>query len=264
MRSTDASDYQATPRPIAAMAKDFAAGALVPLHRHPRSQLMFAASGVMSVTTADGVWVVPPHRGLWIPAGVEHAVRAVTALAMRTLYISPEAASTVSAKIAVLAISALLRELILEATTLPLVYDEEGRDGRVFALILDELHSLPALPLSLPMPADPRLSRLCERMRGTLATRWTVALAAAEAGVSSRTLARRFLRATGIGFGEWLRQARLLEALERLARGEKLTAIALDCGYDSPSAFAAMFRRRFGSAPSQYFGNERAGGSRPK
>jgi AraC-like DNA-binding protein len=107
------------------------------------------------------------------------------------------------------------------------------------------------------MPVDPRLARLCERVRGSLGVRWTVALAAAEAGVSSRTLARQFLRATGIGFGEWLRQARLLEALERLARGEKLTTIALDCGYESPSAFAAMFRRQFGSAPSRYFGKGR-------
>ena len=33
-------------------------------------QLAFAAEGVMTVTTPHGDWVVPPHRAVWIPAGV--------------------------------------------------------------------------------------------------------------------------------------------------------------------------------------------------
>jgi AraC-like DNA-binding protein len=56
-----------------------------------------------------------------------------------------------------------------------------------------------------------------------------------------------------MSFGAWVRRARLLAALERLAQGEPVTAVALDCGYDSPSAFAQMFRRHIGWAPSRYF-----------
>ncbi|MEE8274655.1 MAG: helix-turn-helix domain-containing protein, partial [Alphaproteobacteria bacterium] len=47
--------------------------------------------------------------------------------------------------------------------------------------------------------------------------------------------------------------ARLLAALTRLATGEPVTTVALDLGYDSPSAFIAMFRKALGETPGRYF-----------
>ena len=47
-------------------------------------------------------------------------------------------------------------------------------------------------------------------------------------------------------------QARLLRALELLAEDRPVTSIALDLGYESPSAFIAMFRRAVGSTPGRY------------
>jgi AraC-like DNA-binding protein len=55
-----------------------------------------------------------------------------------------------------------------------------------------------------------------------------------------------------MSFTEWRQQACLLTALPRLAGGEPVTAIALDLGYDSPAAFATMFKRLSGIPPSRY------------
>ena len=55
---------------------------------------------------------------------------------------------------------------------------------------------------------------------------------------------------------------RLLAALERLATGVSVTNVALDLGYDSPSAFIAMFRRALGSTPKRYFSTRRGGTAR--
>ena len=66
---------------------------------------------------------------------------------------------------------------------------------------------------------------------------------------------------SGLTFGRWRAQARLLAALGRLAGGEKVTTVALDLGYDSPSAFTALFRRHFGVPPSRYFSGRRPGAS---
>ncbi len=74
-----------------------------------------------------------------------------------------------------------------------------------------------------------------------------------EVGASARTLARLFLAETGLSFGDWRSRARLLAALPRLAAGEKVTTIALDLGYESPSAFISMFKRALGKTPSTYF-----------
>lgn len=74
------------------------------------------------------------------------------------------------------------------------------------------------------------------------------------AGASARTLARIFREETGMTFGHWRQQIRLLAALERLAGGEAVTIVALECGYESPSSFIAMFRRALGVTPGKYFG----------
>ena len=72
-------------------------------------------------------------------------------------------------------------------------------------------------------------------------------------GVSARTVQRLFRRETGLTFGQWRQQARLLFALQRLARGDRIIDVALDSGYASQSAFAAMFRRHFGEPPSSFY-----------
>jgi AraC-like DNA-binding protein len=252
-RSTDAADYQRVPRPVAAMPKEFAAGHVIPPHSHERAQLVFAESGVMHVTTGDGVWVVPPNRALWIPGGTEHSIRMPTPVSMRTLYIDPAEAPDLPARVSVVAVSPLLRELILQAAAMPVLYDPAGRDGRIMALILDEIRALSAMPLHLPMPRERRLAALAERILASPAETWTLERCAGELGCSERTLARLFRRETELSFGAWLRHARLMAALTLLARGFKVTAVALDCGYETPSAFTLMFRRMMGTPPSRYF-----------
>ena len=59
-------------------------------------------------------WVVPPLRCLWVPAGVSHRVQTIGEVWLRTVYIRPDRASTVTASLRVLDVSPLLRELLLE------------------------------------------------------------------------------------------------------------------------------------------------------
>src|SRR5262245_37357549 len=74
---------------IRTLAIQYASGTVLEPHTHDWAQLVYASEGVMSVHTGDGTWVVPPHRGVWIPAGVEHSVAMAGEVAMRTLYIPP-------------------------------------------------------------------------------------------------------------------------------------------------------------------------------
>lgn len=252
-RSINPDDFQAVPRPLAAMAKDYPDGWVNDWHRHTRAQLVYASSGVMTITTPDGSWVVPPNRGLWIPRGVDHHIVMAGPVTMRTLYIAADAAAGLPPACRVVAVSALLRELILRAVELPILYDEAGPSGRLAALIFDELRLLPTVPLHLPNPQDARLMRLCAALRHNPADPRTLAAWGAAVGASARTLARMFVKETGMSFAAWRAQVRLLAALARLAAGEKVTSVALDLGYDSPSAFIAMFRRQLGVTPSRYF-----------
>src|SRR5262249_50002749 len=164
LRSTDPADYQRVPRPVAAMAKDFPDGYHNRPHKHERAQLIFAAHGAMLVATSAGSWAVPPQRAVWMPAGLVHETRMLGAVAMRTLYTRKDAAVRLPASVRVVAVSPLLRELILRACALPITYDETGPAGRLMALIIDEIAALPTVALDLPLPRDTRLGRICRAL----------------------------------------------------------------------------------------------------
>jgi AraC-like DNA-binding protein len=240
------------PRAVAAMPKDFTSGFEVLPHTHERAQLIYATAGTMRVSTDEGMWMVPPQRALWVPAGVRHSIVMLSDLTMRTLYLREDAASFMPNACRVVPVSPLLRELIVRATELPLQYDEDGPAGHVVALILAELRGLQSLPLQLPMPAHPRLRALCQTLLRAPGDPRTLDEWAKTLNASARTLARRFRSETGLSFGAWRQQARVLEAMGRLGAGAPVTQVALDLGYDSVSAFSAMFRRAAGASPSEY------------
>jgi AraC-like DNA-binding protein len=56
-----------------------------------------------------------------------------------------------------------------------------------------------------------------------------------------------------MSLSEWRQQAIVVAALSRLASGEPVTAVALDCGYSTVGAFSNMFRRVTGVTPTNYF-----------
>ena len=47
-------------------------------------------------------------------------------------------------------------------------------------------------------------------------------------------------------------QAKLLQALTDLEMRKPILNIALDLGYESPSAFSYMFKRQMGMTPTEY------------
>ena len=251
-RSTDPADYQRVPRAVAAMPKDFAPGFEIAPHSHERAQLIFAIVGTMRVSTDDSLWVVPPQRALWMPRGMRHSILMSGSVTMRTLYLRDDAARGMLAACHVLPVSPLLRELIIRATELPLHYDEKGPAGHLVALLLAELHGVGSLPLKLPMPRDRRLRHICEALLARPGDPRTLDDWAGAANASPRTLARLFVAETGLTFGAWRQQARVLKAMGRLGSGVPVTQVALDLGYESVSAFSAMFRRASGASPRQY------------
>ena len=239
--------------PLIGRATDYPAGWHIEPHAHTEHQLIHAVRGVMVVQSEAGRWVVPPTRAIWMLAGMTHQIRCVGAVHMRSLLVAPEAAPKLLDATQAVAISPLLRELIRAAMEVRQPYVPRTRDGRLMRLILDELRVLPVLPLHLQMPSDPRLLRICELLQRHLDDSSTLADWARRLAVDVKTIQRLFVKDTGMTFGQWRQQARLLRALELLAAGEKVIDVALALGYESPSAFATMFRKQFDQTPSQFF-----------
>ncbi|HEX7636921.1 MAG TPA: helix-turn-helix transcriptional regulator [Burkholderiaceae bacterium] len=249
MRSS--ADLERIPRPVVALSDEYPSGFVDPRHHHERGQLLYATAGVMSVVTDEGSFVVPPLRAVWIPAGVEHEVACRSAVSLRTLYVQAGEPG-LPARCRVIEVSELLRALILEMMRVEPEYDEAGREGLVARLLVATIAVAPVAPLHARMPDDARIARICRQIlqepaRGDSLDDW-----AASVAMSRRTLTRLFRQQTGMSLASWRQHVRLMEAVARLACGHPVTAIAYDIGYDSPSAFTAVFQRTFGTSPSRY------------
>lgn len=246
--------YEDTPRNVVATGNEYPPHRVLPAHSHRRGQLLYAATGVLTVITDAGSWVVPPQRALWIPAGVMHEIQMGGPVSTRSAYISRDAyaAASLPAHCEVIAVSPLLHALLLEAVDLPALYALDSRDGRVMALLLDEISRMPTLALNTPLPHEPRLARLCRALLDAPSLEIDINAMAARAGMSRRNFTRLFREQTGMSFSAWRQQACLLAALTRLSNGASITEVAIDLGYRSSSAFTAVFRRVLGAPPSRY------------
>lgn len=251
-RSTKGDDYQFVDRPVAVLMDNYSPGFFDPAHSHVRSQLVYATSGVMILSTDDTSYVTPPQRAIWVPAGVTHEVQCRGQVRIRTLYVANDAEPGLPADCGVIVVSDLLRELILEACNLPVEYALGGHDELVMRLILSEICRAQRIHLNVPMPSDKRLVRVCKVILADSSAQKTLDDWSDAAAMGRRTFTRAFRRETGMTFATWLQNARLIDALSRLAEGHSITETALDVGYNSPSAFTAMFHRTFGVSPTHY------------
>lgn len=238
---------------VISSATDYPENWVIPEHSHNKHQLLYAIGGVMVVYSALNQWTVPPNRGFWMPCGQVHSLRCVGTLKMRSVFVRPDSFPNLPAEPKTVTVSPLLSELIKASVSLKPPYAEDSRDTRIMHLILDELAILPDLPLSLPQPADSRLSQICLALQDEPGDASTVADWSARLGLDQTTIQRLFRKETGMTFGQWRQQARLLLALERIAVGQKIIDVAFELGYESPSAFTSMFKKQFGKTPSHFF-----------
>jgi AraC-like DNA-binding protein len=228
-------------------------GHVIRTHSHPWHQLVYASRGVMTVRTPDGAWVVPTHRGVWVPASTRHSIEMSGAVSLRTLYLVPSLSRALPDRCRALAISPLLREVILRIVELDSLSVRVPAHAHLIAVLLDHLHVLESDAVHLPMPRDGRAKRVAAWLQSAPTERKSLNDLARIAGGSKRTLERIFKSETGLGFGKWRQQLRLGHAMRLLAAGEPVTNVALEIGYDSTSAFISAFRLTFGKTPGQYF-----------
>lgn len=245
--------FQLNEAPLTVLADELPAGTASPLHSHSRGQLVYATKGVLTVDVGDGQWLLPPSRALWLTPNTPHAIRCLSDVSICTVYIDEAASATLPAACCSIAVSALFKEMVLRLASLSAdPYEDNSSRARLISTVLDEIRALPSSPLYLPMPGDKRLLKVCAQLMREPACGDSIALLAGDAGLSSRHLMRLFQHETGMQFGVWRQQMRLMASLPHLAAGTPVMLVAQSVGYRSAATFAAVFKRTFGMSPSQY------------
>jgi AraC-like DNA-binding protein len=223
-------------------------------HAHRKHQLLYAAKGTLALSVEGQRWILPPQRAAWIRAGTQHAVATKTGIALRTIYLSPSLVREPPSGVKVFAVTALAREMILHAMRWGPDAKTDGTREAFFralaALVVEWMES--ERPLFLPAARTEELARALRWVDENLAVA-AVDGAAAAAHVSVRTLSRRFEEELSTSFRAYLQTARILRALELLARPRaSVTTTAYAVGFRSVAAFTTAFRAQSGETPSEY------------
>lgn len=218
-------------------------------HQHPGHQLIYVSTGLLVAQTSAGSWVASRDRAIWMPAETWHEHRAYGAAVIHTLGFDVELPPLAADSPAIVAVTALLRELLL-ALTHPATPAPET--DRLRAVACDRLRRSSQEPISLPAARDPRLSCACAIALEHLETPIPLSALADAALTTERTLSRLFHRETGMSYPQWRSQARAIHAMILLAQGESVTDTATLCGWSTTSAFIDSFRRALGQTPGAY------------
>lgn len=246
--------FESSQLPLHGIAVDYPKGRVIARHTHSSSaQLLYAIAGTLLVETHAGRWLIPSNRAVWLPAQEAHTVVMRSRTKVRSLFIKTDMIyDDLPNTSYVVNVPPLLKELISAATLLPIDYQEDTYANLLVGLLLEELKRHTSLNLLLPWPNDARYHNVCEYLTHHPTDSRSIPEWASELHISSKTFERQFVKLTGLSFGKWRQQARLLYSLEALSEGRPIIDIAFQFGYNSHSAYSAAFKDFFGQRPSDF------------
>jgi AraC-like DNA-binding protein/quercetin dioxygenase-like cupin family protein len=218
-------------------------------HAHEGGQFILVESGISHLRTELGAWIIPARRVAWVPPGVRHASKP-SGGGIGWVVIAPLELRNLPGGVCVLRASALMIASLQRLTQLT---SSDGSMRRLlWEVVAAEVSAAQPEQLEVPMPTAPRLLKAAQSVLTSPTAAASLDKLAARAGMSRRSFARHFRSETGLPYARWKRAVIAQHALELVAAGHKVSSVALDVGYESVSAFIAMFRRQYGESPRQF------------
>ena len=224
-------------------------------HFHDVHEIEYACRGMVEVETEAGHYLLPPHQAAWIPAALHHKTTLNAGVQTLAVLFEPSLVPMGGDRVRIIAVSALLREMMLYSARWPISRTESGAEADSFFqalgyVVTDALDE--EMPLNLPVPADPVVAAATDYTRAHL-DRVTVSDVTRAVGVSERTLRRIFHAHLGMSWRSYLLRARVLRSMAMLAQPDRtVLEVSIAVGFDDAGAFARSFARHCGETPSSY------------
>ncbi|HEX3650186.1 MAG TPA: helix-turn-helix transcriptional regulator [Pseudonocardiaceae bacterium] len=224
-------------------------------HFHDVHEIEYACRGVVEVRTAAGHYLLPPHQAAWIPAGLPHQTTLNAGAQTLAVLFEPRLVPTPGDRVRIIAVSALLREMMLYSARWPISRTESGADADSFFQTLGHVVAAALAderPLHLPVSTDPLVTAAIDHTCAHL-DHVTIGDVTRAVGVSERTLRRLFQTHVGMSWRTYLLRARVLRAMAMLAGQDRsVLDVSTAVGFDDVGAFARSFARHCGETPSAY------------
>lgn len=247
-----AESFQPLAKPIVLVKRKLKQGAQVESHQHDWGQLLYAHLGVISIKTATATYICPAEQGVWLPPHVAHEVSVLIECELSSFYFEVKQISNLSNRSKVIAISPLLRMLIIEARNIAADYQWHSCEGRHLRLIRDFFAAADEVETHLPAPTSKKLLTITQQLQLEPSNSKSLQQWGQLVGASARTLSRHFKKETGLSYAEWRQRFKVQIAIHRLHQGESVSTVALQLGYESPSSFIYMFKQNTGTTPMSF------------
>ncbi|WP_297353532.1 helix-turn-helix transcriptional regulator [Paraburkholderia sp.] len=239
------------PAPISFRIVDFPAGTIFPAQRAAWGKLLYAVNGVVDFTIANERYLSPPAYAIWIPPRVAHDSRTLHDIRYASVYVRRELCRGLPETPCTLRLSALVKAIVADFAARNLAGPVSVADRRLAQVLLDQLRLAKRHENYLPTTDDPLLAPVLTSLRSLPGDRRSLAAWAATVNTTERTFARRCRLQLGISFGEWRQRLKLVTAFALLDAGHPVQRIASELGYNSTSAFIAMFHQLTGMSPTE-------------
>lgn len=224
-------------------------------HFHDVHEIEYACRGVVEVKTQAGHYLLPPHQAAWIPAGLHHQTTLNADGQTLAVLFEPKLVPAAGDRVRIIAVSALLREMMLYSMRWPISRTESGGEADSFFHALGYVVAealADERPLHLPVSADPVVTAAADYTRAHL-DRVAISDVTRAVGVSERTLRRIFAAHLGMSWRSYLLRARVLRSMAMLAQPDRTVLdVSIAVGFDDVGAFARSFARHCGESPSAY------------
>jgi AraC-like DNA-binding protein len=222
-------------------------------HRHRGGQFIVVESGISHLRTELGAWIIPARRVGWVPPGLRHSSRAGGRGQGWVLLAPPGLSKGLPREVCVLQISALM-QAALECLREQALHDV-ARSRLLWRVVAAEICNAAPEPFEVPMPSTTKILQAVQSLLKNPTLSEDLNELSRAAGMSRRSFTRHFRQETGLTFTNWKRAVIAHYAMDRIACGDKVSSVAFEVGYDSVSAFIAMFRRKYGAAPRAFLIN---------
>lgn len=220
-----------------------------PLHAHAEGQFTYVQQGTLSVQAKNRIWAVSEQQLYWVPPGIAHASLSYGPVRF-WLMAAPDALTRLLPEdICVLNASPLLVAALDRLRTCP---TQAPLRAPLMAVVGHEIATTESGLPGITLPSSPRVRRWALSFIDAPDLKTGISAAAAATAMSRRSFTRHFAQETGMTFAVWQRMVIVHRAIVLLAQGKDVGDIAHQLGYDSVSAFIAMFRAAQGLSPHAF------------
>lgn len=220
-------------------------------HHHLKNQFVVCLSGLVTLQTEQGIWILPPNSALWIPAMTEHQVRSYGYSSGYVLFIDLKLDIQIPDHFQMYHVSDFLKALLTRTAAIAHDYESE-QDQRLMHCLLDEILAAPKQFFYLAMPQEQRLKKISDRLLSQPELNLSLAEWAEVCCMSERSMTRAFQRDTAMSINQWRKKLHVIIALQWLSEGESVQRIAHRLAYDSDTSFIVMFKKFMQMSPKKY------------